>query len=264
MREKGIVRLSAGAAGKGKTDWRRVAMMSEEQIIAAAKSDPHAQPTDAKFWEDARLVMPARRVPVIDRDVVIDQKNVGRIAERIVSNELEARGFRVSDLNREGLAANADLLAVGHDHAWQIQVKGAANKSDERWWVQYGFCTAEVIDRKRPMFNRRSSFYRADIVVLVAVRSPREYRCVVLPIEAAERAAQNNLDREYRTPNRKGGRKKPSKVSVYLEPPTRTARQPSTLRDEESKILEKYKDKDGWHVLLDNGQRIQYTRPDMA
>lgn len=263
MREKGIVRPSPGDVRRGQTDWHRVVAMSEEELIAAAESDPDAQPTDPKFWEDARLVMPGRNVPVPDRDVVIDQKNVGRIAERIVSNELEARGFRVSDLNREGLVANADLLAVGHKHVWQIQVKGAANKPG-RWWVQYGFCTDEIIDRKGPMFNRRSGFYRADIVVLVAVRSPREYRCVVLPVEAAEQAAQKNLDREYRTPTRNGARKKPSKVSVYLEPPIRNARRPSTLLDEESEILEKYKDEHGWNVLLDNDQHGQFVRPGMA
>jgi methanogenic corrinoid protein MtbC1 len=39
----------------------------------------------------------------------ISQGDVGRIAERIVANELEARGFRVSDLNSDGTAANADL-----------------------------------------------------------------------------------------------------------------------------------------------------------
>ena len=42
----------------------------------------------------------------------IGRHNVGRIAERIVANELEFRGFRVSDLNREGTSANADLLAA--------------------------------------------------------------------------------------------------------------------------------------------------------
>jgi hypothetical protein len=40
--------------------------------------------------------------------VNINRHNVGRIAERIVSNELESRGFRVSDLNKEGTSANAD------------------------------------------------------------------------------------------------------------------------------------------------------------
>ena len=54
----------------------------------------------------------------------IGRHNVGRIAERIVSNELEARGFRVSDLNSDGTATNADLLAVSPNRTLQIQVKG--------------------------------------------------------------------------------------------------------------------------------------------
>ena len=249
MRGKDIVKRLPADARRGRTDWGRVAAMSEEELIAAAKSDPDAQPTDAEFWENARLVMP--EVFARDRDTTIDRKNVGRIAECIVANELEARGFLVSDLNREGRAENADLLAVGDKHVWQIQVKGAANKSDERWWVQYGFCTDEIIDRKQPMFNRRLSFYKAHVVVLVAVRSPREYRCVVLPVEAAEQAAQKNLDREYRIPTRKGGRKKPFKVWVYLEPLIRDGRQSSALLAEESKILEKYREKRGWNVLTE-------------
>ena len=68
----------------------------------------------------------------------INEHNVGRIAERIVSNELEFRGFRVSDLNKEGTSANADLLAVRDGKTWQIQVKGATE--DNGWWVSYGYC----------------------------------------------------------------------------------------------------------------------------
>lgn len=56
----------------------------------------------------------------------IGKSNVGGIAERIVANELEYRGFRVSDLNKEGVSANADLLAVKGGKGWQIQVKGAS------------------------------------------------------------------------------------------------------------------------------------------
>lgn len=37
----------------------------------------------------------------------INRHNVGRIAERIVSNELEYRGFRVSDLNKEGTSCGS-------------------------------------------------------------------------------------------------------------------------------------------------------------
>jgi HJR/Mrr/RecB family endonuclease len=66
----------------------------------------------------------------------VNRHNVGRIAERIVSNELEYRGFRVSDLNKEGTAANADLLAARDGKTWQIQVKGTSGT-----WFDYGYCT---------------------------------------------------------------------------------------------------------------------------
>ena len=137
----------------------------------------------------------------------INKHNVGRIAERIVSNELEFLGFRVSDLNKEGTSANADLLAAKDGKTWQIQVKGATY---DGWWFGYGYCTEAIIAGKGTgegrMFNRcsTSSFYRAEIVVLVSVKSPREYSCLVLPVETAEKAAQENLDREYRTLTKKG------------------------------------------------------------
>ena len=150
----------------------------------------------------------------------IDRMNVGRIAERIVSNELEFHGFRVSDLNKEGLAANADLLAVKDGKPWQIQVKGAAHAKSKRWWVGYGFCLQEHIDDKHmSVFNRHpSGFYKADIVVLVGVRSPREYRCIVLPVKIAERAAQINLSGFFRLSKRDGGRRKPGRMVCFLQP----------------------------------------------
>src|SRR5579862_621026 len=114
----------------------------------------------------------------------IGSHNVGRIAERIVANELEARGFRVSDLNKDGVSPNADLLAVSDRRSLQIQVKGAFNSPKDRLWVSYGYCTQQIIDRKEPMFNRRKSgFYKAEFVVLVAVRSLIDYLCFVLPID---------------------------------------------------------------------------------
>lgn len=93
--------------------------------------------------------------------IKIGPQNVGRIAERIVANELEARGFRVSDLNKEGTAANADLLAVSTHQTCQIQVKGAANGPNERWWVGWGYFTYEIVDGSRRIFNRSkgNSFY---------------------------------------------------------------------------------------------------------
>jgi uncharacterized protein (DUF4415 family) len=82
MREKRIIRRSPGRARKGKTDWRRVAALSEKEIIAAAKSDPDARPTDTEFWRNARLIMPERKIPVtlrLDRDVLAWFRAQGRL-----------------------------------------------------------------------------------------------------------------------------------------------------------------------------------------
>ena len=78
--------------------------------------------------------------------ICINKHNVGRIAERIVSNELEYRGFRVSDLNKEGTSANADLLAAKDGKTWQIQVKG--DTADNGWWFGYGYCNEAIIAGK--------------------------------------------------------------------------------------------------------------------
>ena len=40
------------------TDWERVDALTDEDIDAAAASDPDAPPTDASFWKDATVVMP--------------------------------------------------------------------------------------------------------------------------------------------------------------------------------------------------------------
>jgi hypothetical protein len=183
----------------------------------------------------------------------INKHNVGRIAERIVSNELEFRGFRVSDLNKESTSANADLLAAKDGKTLQIQVKGATE--DNGWWFGYGYCTEAIIAGKGKeegrMFNRcsTSSFYRAEIVILVSVKSPREYSCLVLPVETAEKAAQENLDREYRTLTKKDHRpKRPGKVWVSLDytPKATDDSRERSLKAEQG-LLERYRDK--WDVL---------------
>ena len=92
------------------------------------------------------------------------------------------------------------------------------------------------------MFNRRQSFYKADFVVLVAVRSPSEYRCVVLPVQA-EAAAQINLERGYRSLTRKGEKKKPGKVWTYLDPAPRESQRSAESRrqlEAERAIIKKY------------------------
>ena len=52
--------------------------------------------------------------------VEISQRNVGKMAERIVMNEFEANSYRATDLNKDGLSPNADLLVVKDGAAWQI------------------------------------------------------------------------------------------------------------------------------------------------
>ncbi len=146
----------------------------------------------------------------------INRTNVGRIAERIVSNELEYRGFRVSDLNKEGTSANADLLAAKDGKATQVQVKGATY---DGWWFGYGHCSDEIIHNHEQRFFNRSqgNFYRAEVVVLVCIKAPYDYQCLVLPVGIAEKAAQLNLDGYFRRPKRDGSPHKPGKMWVSLE-----------------------------------------------
>ncbi len=174
----------------------------------------------------------------------VNKINVGRIAERIVSNELEYRGFRVSDLNKEGTSANADLLAAKEGETWQIQVKGATE--DHGWWFGYGHCNDATIAGQEGMFNRSQSdgFYKAEIVVLACVKLPKEYSCLILPVLIAERAAQINLDRAFRSLRIKDGKpKKPGKVWVYLDGPP-NARDPkrNALHEAERALLTPYRD----------------------
>ena len=182
----------------------------------------------------------------IAAQININRHNVGRIAERIVSNELESRGFRVSDLNKEGTAANADLLAAKDGKTWQIQVKGASEDGGG-WWVNYGFAHQEVIDRQKKLYNTVESFYRAHIVVLVSVRSACEYRCVVMPVAEAEKAAQFSIDHSFRYLKKDGSKKKPGKSWTYLEydPKVRDESRLPLLKAERA-IIAKYLD--NWNI----------------
>ena len=50
------------------TDWERVDALTDEDIDAAASSDPDAPPTDASFWKDATVVMPENMKEGIMKD----------------------------------------------------------------------------------------------------------------------------------------------------------------------------------------------------
>jgi hypothetical protein len=55
---------TGGSSVKGASDWKRVRSMSDRQIRLALASDPEARPTDAKFWQKARVVMPEAKKPI--------------------------------------------------------------------------------------------------------------------------------------------------------------------------------------------------------
>ena len=81
MSAKRIVKATLGSRRRDKTDWARVRAMTDEEIEAAARSDPDAQLTDAEFWKGAKLVMPDRKQPVtlrLDKDVLEWFKAQGR------------------------------------------------------------------------------------------------------------------------------------------------------------------------------------------
>lgn len=63
MKEK----RTGGPLTKQDSDWKRFRSMSDRQIRLALASDPEARPTDAKFWQKARVVMPEAKKPITIR-----------------------------------------------------------------------------------------------------------------------------------------------------------------------------------------------------
>lgn len=186
-------------------------------------------------------------------DWEIGSAALGRIAERIVANELERLGFRVTALNREGNSDNADLLAARTGTVYQVQVKGANNNKlngkQGIWWATYGFCNQEIIAHKEDMFNRKKAFYNANVIVLVAVRNLREYRCVVMPVEEAEKAAQYAMDHGYRNLTLDGKPKRPHIVWTALDKPRgRRDKAVTSAIEAEYAIVKKFRD--NWDWLL--------------
>jgi len=101
MKRERIVRYTSDeidkqlAKGEGKTDWERVDALTEEEINAAALSDPDAQPTDYDFWKNARVVTPDMRAKKqltirVDQDVYEWFKATGRGYQTLMNNVLKS------------------------------------------------------------------------------------------------------------------------------------------------------------------------------
>ncbi|MFZ0640598.1 MAG: hypothetical protein WAN33_02965 [Candidatus Acidiferrales bacterium] len=155
----------------------------------------------------------------------------------------------VSHLNKDGVAPNADLVAISPSRMLQVQVKGATNKSKDRLWVGYGYFTDEIIEGKRPVFNGRQGFYKADFVVLVAVRSATKYTCFVLPVDIAEDAAQLHRN-TFRVRGWPHGR-----THLVIEPGRHVEKSDPRVAEcraivaEEIATLDRYRDERGWANL---------------
>src|SRR5215471_13776747 len=79
-----IVVNASGTGGKlkGKTDWARLAKMTDEDIAVAVAEDPDAAPIlDETFWKNAIVVGPDRKTLVsfrLDRDVLVWFRSLGK------------------------------------------------------------------------------------------------------------------------------------------------------------------------------------------
>ena len=49
------------------TDWAKLRQMTDEEIHVALQADTDLHPTDEAFWQDARVVIPQRKVVVTIR-----------------------------------------------------------------------------------------------------------------------------------------------------------------------------------------------------
>jgi uncharacterized protein (DUF4415 family) len=82
VKEENIVRYSRDSLPKDdQTDWARVLAMTEEELDAAARSDPDAQPTTEEDWAEAVVILPGPKQLVclrIDRDILDWFRGQGR------------------------------------------------------------------------------------------------------------------------------------------------------------------------------------------
>ena len=92
MKDKNITVVSRHDLRKGKTDWARVASLTDDEIAAAVASDPDAAPLDID-WSQAVLVVPSRKKAIsirIDPEVLDYFKNEGPGYQRRINAVLRS------------------------------------------------------------------------------------------------------------------------------------------------------------------------------
>jgi uncharacterized protein (DUF4415 family) len=73
MKEKNITVVSRDDPRKGKTDWKKVAKLTDEEITAAMARDPAWADYNDVDWSEAVLVIPPKKKAIsirVDEDVL--------------------------------------------------------------------------------------------------------------------------------------------------------------------------------------------------
>jgi uncharacterized protein (DUF4415 family) len=74
-----------------KTDWQRLINMTDKEIEKNAMSDPDAALTDEKFWENAEIVLPRKKISVsirLDAEVLDWFKQQDRPYQTLINSVL--------------------------------------------------------------------------------------------------------------------------------------------------------------------------------
>lgn len=102
MSARSTRRAQAEQSARGETDWDRLRNMTEEEIEAAAASDPDNPPTDEEFWRDARTVYPdSPRYEVIRLHIDLDLLDWFRGRRRLYQDEINAALRAYMDAHRD-------------------------------------------------------------------------------------------------------------------------------------------------------------------
>ena len=104
MSATSIKRGRADEPLRGETDWDRLRNMTEEEIEAAAASDPDNPPTDEEFWRDARTIYPdSPRYEVIRLHIDVDLLEWFRSRRRLYQDEINEalRAYMVARRDEE-------------------------------------------------------------------------------------------------------------------------------------------------------------------
>jgi uncharacterized protein (DUF4415 family) len=73
MKDATTGKTSKASKARRGTDWEALRRMSDVDIHAGIVADPDAHPTDERFWQDAKIVLPHRKEVVtmrLDVDVL--------------------------------------------------------------------------------------------------------------------------------------------------------------------------------------------------